>query len=140
MTTTTPARAPRFGGILWTLARKTSAIGLPVAGKRWNPLFGRVLHRGRRTGRPYEAPVAVRRSNAGFVVALAFGPQVDWHRNLLAAGGGAIRWRGRDYPVSAPRAIDAQGARATFNPVQRLFLRLGGIDGYVVLPDKPTGS
>jgi hypothetical protein len=71
----------------------------------------------------------------GFIISLAFGAQVDWHRNLEAAGGGVIRWRGRDYEVSGPEMIDADEAFPVFDPVQRLFLRLAGIDGYIRVRD-----
>ena len=131
---------PRFGGILWRLARRTSGLAMPLAGTRWFPPFGLIHHRGRRTGIERTTPVAVRRVAGGFVVALAFGAQVDWHRNLQAAGGGRIRWRGRDYPIGAPEAIDAETALATFHPVQRAFLRLGRIDGYILVRDAGAGE
>src|SRR5437667_3988159 len=103
---TTPA-TPRFGGLLWRISRLTTPLTLPLAGKRWNPLFAVVEHRGRRSGRSYATPVAARRIAGGFAISLAFGAQVDWYRNLLAAGGGAIRWRGHAYPVTAPERIAA---------------------------------
>ena len=131
----TAAKEPRFGGILWRFSRRTSGWASPLAGRRWNPLFARVLHRGRRSGRAYQTPVAARRVADGFVISLAFGAQVDWHRNLEAAGGGVIRWRGRDYEVSGPEMIDADEALREFDPVQRLFLRLAGIDGYIRVLD-----
>ena len=90
---------------------------------------------GRRSGRAYQTPVAARRVADGFIISLAFGAQVDWHRNLEAAGGGVIRWRGRDYEVSGPEMIDADEALPAFDPVQRLFLRLAGIDGYIRVCD-----
>ena len=124
---------PRFGGVLWQLARRTSALAMPLAGTRWFPAFGLVVHRGRRSGIERRTPVAVRRSGNGFVLALAFGTQVDWYRNLVAAGGGRIRWRGRGYPVGAPAIVDRETAIAAFHPIQRLFLRLGGIDGFIVV-------
>jgi deazaflavin-dependent oxidoreductase (nitroreductase family) len=108
---------------------------MPLAGKRWNPFFAVVVHNGRRTGHQYATPVAARRSGEGFVISLAFGAQVDWYRNLLAAGGGRIRWRGGEHPVAAPRPVDAATALAAFHPIQRLFLRAGRIDAYVRLPD-----
>src|SRR5437899_4571366 len=122
---------PRFGGVLWRLSRLTTPLTLPLAGKRWNPLFAVVEHRGRRTGRQYATPVAARRIAGGFAITLAFGAQVDWYRNLLAAGGGVIRWRAHAYRVTAPEPIAATTALAAFDPVQRLLLRIGGIDGYV---------
>ncbi len=132
---TRETREPRFGGILWRLARRTTALMLPFAGRRWNPVFAVLEHHGRRTGRRYEAPIAVRRVAGGFVVALAFGAQVDWYRNLLAAGGGSLRWRGGTYAVGAPVAIDADIGVASFHLIQRVALRLGGIDAFIRLPD-----
>ena len=127
---------PRFGGVLWRVLRRTNGLMLPLAGKRWNPIFAVVVHRGRRSGRIHKAPVAARRIENGFVISLAFGAQVDWYRNLVAAEGGTIRWRGQSYDVSAPERIGAEAALAAFNPVQRLLLRGTAIDGYVRVLDK----
>jgi deazaflavin-dependent oxidoreductase (nitroreductase family) len=134
-TAETAVKQPRFGGILWRFSRRTSGWASPLAGRRWNPIFALVLHRGRRSGRAYQTPVAARRVADGFLIALAFGAQVDWHRNLEAAAGGVIRSRGRDYEVSGPEMIDADQALPMFDPVQRLFLRLAGIDGYIRVRD-----
>jgi deazaflavin-dependent oxidoreductase (nitroreductase family) len=108
---------------------------LPLAGKRWNPIFAVVKHCGRKTGRVYRTPVAARRSGDGFTIALAFGAQADWYRNLVAAGGGTIRWRGDVYSVTAPERVDAATVLPTFDPVQRRLLRIAGIDGYVQVRD-----
>lgn len=129
------AARPRFGGILWRLSRRTNGWVRPLAGRSGNPVIGLVIHRGRRSGLRYQTPVAVRRVADGFIVSLAFGAQVDWFRNLVAAGGGAIRFRGRDYEVSGPETIGADEALTAFDPLQRLFLRLARIDGYVRLRD-----
>jgi hypothetical protein len=80
--------------------------------------------------------VAARRDEQGFVVALAFGAHVDWYRNMVAAGGGVIRWRAADYPVAAPQHIPPADALPAFLPIQRFFLRLARIDGYVRLADR----
>ena len=130
-----PVRAPRFGGALWRVARLTSPLTMPLAGKRWNPIFAVVEHRGRKSGRRYAAPIAARRIAGGFVISLAFGAQVDWFRNLAAAGGGTIRWRGDGYRVTAPERIDAAVGRGAFHPVQRLLLRIAGVDGFVRVED-----
>jgi deazaflavin-dependent oxidoreductase (nitroreductase family) len=130
-----PVRPPRFGGVLWRLSRRTNGWALPLAGRRWNPILGLVIHRGRRSGRPYATPVAARRVADGFIMSLAFGAQVDWHRNLVVAGGGTIRWRGRDYEVAGPETIGADEGGAAFDPVQRLFLRLAGVDGFIRVRD-----
>jgi deazaflavin-dependent oxidoreductase (nitroreductase family) len=130
-----PARKPRFGGVLWRAARLLNPVMLPLAGKRWNPIFAVAEHRGRKSGRQHVTPVAARRVDDGFVIALAFGAQVEWHRNLAAAPGGTIRWRGRAYPVGAPERIDMATALPAFMLVQRLALRIARVDGYVRVRD-----
>jgi deazaflavin-dependent oxidoreductase (nitroreductase family) len=129
------ASKPRFGGVLWRLARRTSPLTMPLAGKRWNPIFAVLEHRGRRTGRHYATPVAARRIPGGFVISLAFGGQVDWYRNLVAADGGTLTWRGSAYRVATPVRIDAADGQAAFHPIQRALLRLCGVDGYVRVND-----
>jgi deazaflavin-dependent oxidoreductase (nitroreductase family) len=137
MTTTSlpRTREPRLGGLFMKGARATAGMMRPLAGKRWNPFFSIVRHTGRRSGRTFETPVAARRVSDGFVLALAFGGGAHWYRNLLAAGGGVIRWRGIDYPVGAPEPIGADEALAAFLPVQRAGLRAADIDGYIHVPD-----
>lgn len=136
--TITSAQQPRFGGVLWRLARLTSPLTMPLAGKRWNPIFAVLEHRGRKSGRHYHTPVAARRTSGGFVISLAFGAQVDWYRNLQATGEAAVHWRGGRYPVGAPERIDASGALPAFNAVQRVALRIGGVDAYVRVADAPS--
>ena len=133
--TAEPTPKPRFGGVLWRISRLTRPAMLPLAGKHWNPIIAVVEHRGRKSGRGYRTPVAARRSGDGFIIALAFGAQVDWYRNLVAAGGGTIRWRGAVYFVTAPERVDAAIVLPTFDPVQRRLLRIAGIDGFAQVRD-----
>jgi deazaflavin-dependent oxidoreductase (nitroreductase family) len=136
-----PAPKPRFGGVLWRAARFLNPIMLPLAGKRWNPIFAVVEHRGRKSGRQYVTPVAARRVDDGFVISLAFGAQVEWYRNLVAGQGGTIQWRGRAYAVGAPARIDRVTALPTFMLIQRLALRLARVEGFVrVLDVEPHGA
>jgi deazaflavin-dependent oxidoreductase (nitroreductase family) len=138
ITTTQPTSpsAPRFGGLLWRIARATTGFARPFAGKRWNPIFAVVDLRGRKSGKTYATPVAARRIDRGFVIALAFGAQVDWYQNLLAAAGGTVRWRGVDHAVGAPERIGSNTALAAFNRVQRFALRVARIDGFVRVQDR----
>ena len=137
---TTSARSPRLGGLFLRAARATTRLALPFAGKRWNPIFSVVRHTGRKSGQTFEAPVAARRLDDGFILALAFGKGAHWYRNLVAAGGGVIRWRGVDHPVGAPSDIDVDQALAAFLPVQRAGLRAAHIDGYVRVPDETVAA
>ena len=134
------AATPRFGGIFWRVARSTNGLMIRFAGHRWNPIFSVVEHVGRRSGRRYAAPIAAMRTADGFVISLAFGAQVDWHRNLVAAAGGTIRWRGQAYPVGAPSRTERTAAIAAFHPIQRFFLRLAAVDGYIHVTDAGSGE
>jgi deazaflavin-dependent oxidoreductase (nitroreductase family) len=130
---------PRFGGVLWRAARLLNPIMLPLAGKRWNPIFAVVEHRGRKSGREYVTPVAARRVDDGFVISLAFGAHVEWYRNLVAGQGATIRWRGRVYRVESPERIDKATALPAFMLIQRLALRIAHVDGYVRVFDAEPG-
>jgi deazaflavin-dependent oxidoreductase (nitroreductase family) len=134
---TPQSRKPRLGGLFLRGARATAGLMRPLAGKRWNPIFSIVRHTGRRSGRTFETPVAARRVGDGFVLALAFGSGAHWYRNLLAAGGGVIRWRGIDYAVGAPEPLGVDEALQAFLPFQRAGLRAADIDGYIHVPDAP---
>jgi deazaflavin-dependent oxidoreductase (nitroreductase family) len=136
----TGERGPRFGGLFLLAARATTGLMLPFAGKRWFGFFSVVRHTGRRSGRAFETPVAARRVPDGFVLALAFGSGAHWYRNLVAARGGVIRWRGDDYPVGAPESVDAGAALVAFLPIQRAGLRALDIDGYIRVPDASAAT
>ncbi len=69
----------------------------------WTPGFGVVIHRGRRSGRPYQTPVNVFATEDGYLFALSYGPDTDWVKNVLAAGGCVLRTRGRAVRLTSPR-------------------------------------
>jgi hypothetical protein len=54
-----------------------------------------VVHRGRRPGRRYRTPVNVFATEDGYRFALTYGPDTDWVRSVLAAGGCEQQTRGR---------------------------------------------
>src|SRR2546425_5723957 len=109
-----PQRRARVGASLFASLRPlTGVFNRPVtllAGSRFLPFWSVVRHRGRRSGRLFATPVAARRTAEGFAIPLAFGENADWCRNLLAAGGGVIRWSGREYAVTEPLIVDAERA------------------------------
>lgn len=86
------------------------------------PFWGVVEHRGRRSGKIYRTPIAIRSTPEGFVLPLPFGERVDWCRNLLAGGGGVVHWRGVDYAVLQPEIIDGASAARSFNAYMRVVL------------------
>jgi deazaflavin-dependent oxidoreductase (nitroreductase family) len=68
----------------------------------WAPGWAVVIHRGRKSGRIFRTPLWAFRRGNGFVIALTYGPNTDWLRNVLAAGGCQILSRRRHYEVGNP--------------------------------------
>jgi deazaflavin-dependent oxidoreductase (nitroreductase family) len=94
------------------LTRILNPIVMRLAGTARFPVAGVVHHRGRRSGRAYSTPLGTRGFAGGFVIPLTFGPQADWCRNVLAAGGCDIEWKGRRWTATEPVVVDATAARA----------------------------
>lgn len=86
--------------------------------------FTIVRHVGRRSGKVYETPIIVSPVEDGFVIELTYGDNVDWHKNVVAAGRCTIIWRGKEYAITRIIPIDTEMGRATFPPAQRLILQL----------------
>src|SRR5919106_5541806 len=84
--------------------RVTNPLLRPAASRL--PLFGVVVHRGRRSGRTYRTPVNVFPSGDLLVIALTYGPNVEWVKNVLAAGGCRLIHRGRSADLVRPRILE----------------------------------
>ncbi|GAB2683640.1 nitroreductase family deazaflavin-dependent oxidoreductase [Nocardia thraciensis] len=86
------ARANKFG-----LNRLTRFIA------PWAPGWAVVVHRGRKSGKTFRTPLWAFRRRGGYVIALTYGPQSDWVRNVLAAEGCELESRWRRYEVGNPQ-------------------------------------
>jgi deazaflavin-dependent oxidoreductase (nitroreductase family) len=100
----------------------------------WMPGFGVVVHRGRRR---YQTLVNVFRAGDGYVIALTYGPETDWVKNVLAAAGGELRTRGQAIPLSSPRLFHDQ-SRAAIRPVERQALRILHVADFLSLTPAPA--
>ena len=69
------------------------------------PGFGIIKHIGRRSGRLYRTPVNVFREPDGFLIALTYGRECEWVRNVVAAEGCPLETRRVLYQLSAPTII-----------------------------------
>jgi deazaflavin-dependent oxidoreductase (nitroreductase family) len=90
------------------------------------PPWAVILHRGRRSGRHYRTPLFAFRRDRTLVIALFYGQESDWLRNLRAGGGQVIR-AGRTFIVRPPEVIDTSGAGpllARLSPPERAYCRL----------------
>ncbi len=105
--------------------RVTNRITGLIAG--WAPGFAILTHRGRRSGREYRIPINVFRRPGGYRFALTYGPETDWVRNVLAAGGCTIRTRRHDVTLTAPRlGSDPKASWAPY-PARFVLPRVGAV-------------
>jgi len=82
------------------------------------PPWAVILHRGRRSGREFRTPLFAFRRGRILVIALLYGEEAGWLRNLRAGGGQVIR-RGRTFTVGRPEVIDTSAAGATLARLSR---------------------
>jgi|SRR5919202_234822 hypothetical protein len=117
------------------LARVVNPALVPLAGSAIVPLWGVVRHRGRRSGRRYSTPVAVIATRDAFFIPLPYGPDTDWCRNLRAGGGG-LRWSGRDYAVGDLVVVDRDAV--PLGPILGALVRAFGISQFLRAPRSPA--
>ncbi|HMA37864.1 MAG TPA: nitroreductase family deazaflavin-dependent oxidoreductase [Chloroflexia bacterium] len=102
------------------------------------PGFGVVLHTGRKSRRSYRTPVNVFRRGNGYVIALTYGPEADWVRNVLASGGCKLKTRGRTNRLTRPHLFHDE-ARRTMPAHVRLVLGLAHVYDFLQL-EKATDA
>ena len=110
--------------------RVTNRLTRPLA--RRLPGFGVVVHRGRKSGRRFQTPVNVFETSGGYVIALTYGADSDWVKNVLAAGGCELITRGRCRQLTSPEIVRDKRQR----PVPRVlrpFLRFMHVTNFLRL-------
>lgn len=116
------------------LARFNLKVTNPVlshAAKRL-PGFAIVTHVGRKSGTRRSNPVNLFRHGDEYVFALTYGPDSQWVKNVLAAGGCDVLTRGRTLHLTDPRLVhDPQRSRVPA-PV-RAILKAANVEHFLVL-------
>ncbi|HET8526563.1 MAG TPA: nitroreductase family deazaflavin-dependent oxidoreductase, partial [Actinomycetota bacterium] len=85
------------------VTRYVDPVLRPLAGRL--PAFVIVTHQGRTSGHEYRTPVNLFRRGNEFLFFLTYGSDVDWVKNILAAGRCSVRTRGRDVELVEPELI-----------------------------------
>jgi deazaflavin-dependent oxidoreductase (nitroreductase family) len=88
----------------------TNRLIAPFAG--WLPWFGVLEHVGRSTGTVRRTPINIFRRGNRCTIALTYGPDVQWLRNVEAAGRCRVRARGRWIVLVEPRRFTDPSRRA----------------------------
>jgi deazaflavin-dependent oxidoreductase (nitroreductase family) len=133
MSVATTASRPRPHPLVFRVVSFFNRAVLFLAGTPLMPLWAVITHRGRRSGKVFRTPVVVRAVNGGFVVPMPWGETTDWCRNIRAAGGCTVRWKGRDFQMSNPEVMDAPAVSAAFSPWQAQGMRRFNIQQCLLL-------
>ncbi len=88
----------------------TNRISRPLAG--WLPGFAVLVHRGRKSGAEYRTPLNAWLGEDDIIVALTYGRDTDWLKNLTAADGGEIIAGRKGLPGGAAAVHRARGDEA----------------------------
>lgn len=121
-----PAGLARFN------RRVTNRVTTPFA--RRLPWFGVVRHVGRRTGNVYETPLMCWVGDTAVTIALTYGSDVDWLKNLVASGGGEVVVGGKPISVRTPVFLETSEGRSQVPAVVRGALVLVDTHEFVELP------
>jgi deazaflavin-dependent oxidoreductase (nitroreductase family) len=106
--------------------RRTKPLVLASAGTE-GAYASVVKHVGRASGRSYETPVVVAATEDGFVIALPYGSNTDWLKNVCAKGSATVVTGGHTYEVDRPEVVPIEEATAYFRMTEQRMHRQFGV-------------
>ena len=124
------------------LTKILNPLMVRLAGRRFFPM-AQIHHVGRRSGKAYVTPTSAHVRGDMLLIALTFGNQSDWSRNVRAAGRCTVRLSGHTYRATSPELVTWADNKAliasAFNPALRAGFRLLGIRQFMRLHTVLTG-
>jgi hypothetical protein len=110
--------------------RVSNWLFLKISGRRLRA-YSIVRHVGRTSGTEYRNPVSAYPLGDGFVIAVLYGVQSQWVRNVIAVGRFVLRTKNSDVSLERPEIIAAAQALPAFPPWQRVMLKSRNIQAFV---------
>jgi deazaflavin-dependent oxidoreductase (nitroreductase family) len=110
----------------------TNKALIHICGKNFGH-FAILSHTGRKSGKVYSIPIIAEPVQGGFVIAMTYGKEVDWYKNVAAKGGCSLRWKNQDYTLVHPEFIDPEAGLTAFPAAMRPFLRSAGVKYFLRL-------
>lgn len=134
--------APFVRTVIRPMTKVLNPLIVKLAGRKHFFMAARIQHVGRRSGKVYVTPATAHLHGDRIVIALTFGNQSDWARNVRAAGGCLVRFNGRSYQGSDPQFLSREEAqpvlKAAFSPLLRAGTRLLGVRQFLILRAVPA--
>jgi deazaflavin-dependent oxidoreductase (nitroreductase family) len=103
------------------------------------PGFAVVNHDGRRSGQRYRTPVNMFRARDHYVIALTYGRDRDWVKNVFAAGGCEVETMGTSIRLVDPRIVIDEQCSLMPRPI-RPILKGIGVTEFMELNPTPRPS
>jgi deazaflavin-dependent oxidoreductase (nitroreductase family) len=124
-----PTARSRF---LWLLNNTLNRVTSEIARSGHGP-FSLIRHVGRKSGRTYETPVILARTPEGFIAELTYGDDVNWYRNITAAGECVVIHHRVEYSVNRIEPCSAERGRSAYPAPARVILKATGRDEFRLL-------
>jgi hypothetical protein len=105
-------------------------VVLKFAGSSHSPI-SIIRHIGRRRGIMYLTPVITQSLFNRFLFILPYGNEVDWYRNVLAAGQATVVWRGKEYAVEKPESLVDRADLQALPLALRLIAQIVGAGHFI---------
>jgi deazaflavin-dependent oxidoreductase (nitroreductase family) len=109
--------------------RYVNPVLRPVA--RRLPTFGVLTYRGRKSGHTYHTPINAFRRGDDYFFFLTYGSDVQWVKNVLAAGSCSLETRGRVIELVEPALITDPELRPAPPMVRFMEGRIAGVTQYL---------
>jgi deazaflavin-dependent oxidoreductase (nitroreductase family) len=118
---------------MWRLrhlaTRFIDPVLLPVATRL--PAFGVLTHVGRKTGRVYRTPINLFRRGDDYLFFLTYGADVQWVKNVMAAGSCSVETGGRVVELVEPELITDPELRPAPPLARFVERRIAGVTQYL---------
>ncbi len=109
--------------LLWLLKHSLNRLTSRAARAGIGP-FSLVRHVGRKSGRVYETPIIVAAVDGGFVCELTYGTDVDWYRNVQAAGGCTLLVKRVEHRIDGVSDYPTEDGRRAFGAFKGTVLKV----------------
>jgi deazaflavin-dependent oxidoreductase (nitroreductase family) len=116
--------------------RYVNPVVRPIA--RRLPTFGILTYRGRKSGRTYHTPINAFRRGDTYFFFLTYGSDVQWVKNVLAAGSCSLETRGRVVELAEPALITDPGLTPAPSVVRFVEGRIAGVTQYLRMRARTT--
>ncbi len=119
--------------------RSLARFNRRITNRVLSPLQGRIPnlailhHQGRKSGNRYQVPIMAFPFENRVAIALTYGTDVDWLKNITATNGCTITSGTRVWTLTSPRIVLGSDLPGRLPQPFRLYLWALGVDTYVLL-------